>query len=194
MKLFETIKNKDYIVQKHLKKDDILFRENDKCECIGIVLKGKLMIISYLENGKEVIFNEPETDDVFGNNLIFSSNPYYRGDIIALQDSDILLIYRNDLLYLLKNNNDFLLEYLKIQSDFAKQLNNRIKLLTMDNVQERLKYYLYTNNNQINYDSISSLAKKLSVQRETLSRIISKMEKEKIILRNNKTIILLKEA
>lgn len=194
MKLFETIKNKDYIVQKHLKKDDILFRENDKCECIGIVLKGKLMIISYLENGKEVIFNEPETDDVFGNNLIFSSNPYYRGDIIALQDSDILLIYRDDLLYLLKNNNDFLLEYLKIQSDFAKQLNNRIKLLTMDNVQERLKYYLYTNNNQINYDSISSLAKKLSVQRETLSRIISKMEKEKIILRNNKTIILLKEA
>lgn len=194
MKLLETIKNKDYIIKRHLEKDDILFRENDLCEYIGMVANGRLMIVSYLENGKEVIYNEPKKDDTFGNNLIFSSNPYYRGDIIALQDSDIILIHKDDLLYLLKHNNEFLLEYLKIQSNFAKDLNNRIKLLAIDSAKERLKYYLHTNNNQISYDSVSSLAKNLYIQRETLSRVLTSLEKDKTILRKDRTIILLKEV
>ena len=194
MKLLETIKNKDCIIKRHLEKDDILFRENDLCEYIGIVTNGRLMIVSYLENGKEVIYNEPKKDDIFGNNLIFSSNPYYRGDIIALQDSDIILIHKDNLIYLLKHNNDFLLEYLKIQSNFAKDLNNRIKLLAIDSAKERLKYYLHTNNNQISYDSVSSLAKNLYIQRETLSRVLTSLEKDKTILRKDRTIILLKEV
>ena len=194
MKLLENIKNKDCMIEKHLGKDEVLFRENDRCEYIGIVVKGRLMIVSYLENGKEVIYNQPEEQDLFGNNLIFSSNPYYRGDIIAIEDSDIILIHRDNLLDLLKHNNDFLLEYLQIQSNFAKELNNTIKLLAMDSAEQRLKYYLHTHNGKVNYDSVSSLAKNLHIQRETLSRVISKLENNKTISRNRKTIVLLKEV
>ena len=194
MKLVDYIRNKEYLIEKHLKKDEVLFRENDLCEYIGIVLKGKLMIISYLENGKEVIYNEPKENELFGNNLIFSSDPYYRGDIIASEDSDIILIHKDNLLHLIKHNDAFLLEYLRIQSNFAKDLNNRIKLLAMDSSQQRLIYYLHTHNNMINYESVSSLAKILHIQRETLSRILTKLENNKTISRNNKTITLLKEV
>ena len=129
-----------------LLKEQILFFEGDACECIGIVLEGEIEIISYSYGGKEIIFNHLYPDMVFGNNLIFSSQPVYKGSIIAKKSSKVALIYRNSLISLLKNNNDFLLNYLQYQSDIGKDLNGKIKLLSLDNAEERFFYYIHSQN------------------------------------------------
>ena len=172
-------KNSLKIVQ--LKKDETIFSEGEKCEYIGIVLLGELVISSFSYIGKEIIFNIIKKDEMFGNNLIFSLNPIYRGNVTASKDSKIALINKLDLIKLLRNNEKFLLEFLALEAEFGKSLNSRIKLLALDSAEERLIYYLTINNKIIKYDSITSLASSLNLSRETLSRLISRLVKNRII-------------
>lgn len=181
-------KEKKTLIIKSLKKDDILFYELDLCECIGIILEGSVNITSYLEDGKQIIYNTINKDGIFGNNLLFSSNPYFKGDIQANCDTKIALIYKNNLIKLLQSNEQFLIEYIKHQSNFAKQLNSRIKLLSIDNAEERFYYYLHENNNIINIESVSELARNLNLQRETVSRLLSKLIKENKIIKTKNII------
>lgn len=193
MNLTDLLKENErkYLINKSLSKGEILFHENDVCKSLGIVTKGQLKITTFLENGKEIIYRDLKKDDVFGNNLLFSSEPLYKGDIIAVNDASVFLIFHDDLLKILEENLPFLTEYLKIQSDSTKKLNSRIKLLSFANARERLIYYFHECKNTIEYETISELADRLFLTRETLSRLISKMEKENSIIRTDKTIRLL---
>ena len=127
-----------------LNKEQILFLENEICESVGVVIKGEIEIVSYSFTGKEIIFNTLTSNMVFGNNLIFSSDPRYKGSVVAKTDSKVALINKNQLVALFKNNESFLLEYLKVQSDTGKQLNFQIKLLSLESAEERFLYYLHS--------------------------------------------------
>ena len=165
-----------------LKKDETLFHENDKCENIGIVLSGKLTISSFTYTGNEIIYNTLMPTQVFGNNLIFSDKPFYRGEVVAKVDSTLVLINKEQLIEILRNNKEFLLTYLSIQSNFSKNLNGKIKMLSFDSAEERFLFYLKMNDNKLQFHSITDLAHELQLQRETLSRLISKLEKQKTII------------
>ncbi|MBO7697585.1 MAG: Crp/Fnr family transcriptional regulator [Erysipelotrichaceae bacterium] len=185
-----TEKEKACLIYKDLKKDEVLFHEDDICEYVGIIMNGKVFIISYLSDGKEIIYNTLEKDQLFGNNLIFSSVPYYKGDIIAQSDSLIALIGKEDLLKILQNNKNFLKEYLKIQSDSSKILNDRIRLLSISSAEERFLYFMHENRNRVSYDSIEQLARQMYLTRETLTRLLRRLESNNSIIRENKVIIL----
>ena len=191
--ILDYLNNNEKELIKYLDVSDnkVLFHEDDKYLCVGIVVKGQVKISTFLNNGNEVIYNTLNVDQMFGNNLIFSNQPYYRGDVKADKGSRIALIYKDDLIKILKRNEEFLFAYLNIQSEFTKTLNSNIKLLSIANAKERLIYYLHINNNKIEFKTISELAKNLYLERETLSRTISKMIKDKLIYRDNNKIGLL---
>lgn len=172
----------------HLKKDVVLYRENDRCDHIGVVIKGQVSIVSYLNNGNMVIYNTINENEIFGNNLIFSSEPFYKGNIITNVNSEIAIISKNLLIKLLKTNDAFMIEYFAAQSNFTKVLNNKIKLLSIDSAEERFLFYMHENKNKILIKSISDLANELFLQRETLSRLLSKLQKQNKIKREDKII------
>ncbi len=167
----------------------IVFKEGERCEVISIVISGGVQITSYSFSGKEVIFNTLSKNQIFGNNLVFSSDPTYKGNVIPNSKTTLVHIKKEDLITLLSSNKKFLEEYLKIQSDFGKELNSQIKLFSIDSAKERFEYYLFINKNEISYKSVSNLAHKLNLKRETLSRLLSKLEKENVIERSLHKII-----
>ena len=181
--------NKQSLKLKTFQKGEVLFYEGDLCESIGVVKNGELKISSYLENGHEVIYNIIEKGQMFGNNLLFSSEPHYRGDVVSTKDSEIYIIDKETLLGYLKENTDFLIAYLNAQSDFGKQLNLNIKLLTLKTAEERILYYLSINKNKIAYKSVSELANKLYLTRESTSRELHRLAKLKIIEIQSKAIV-----
>ena len=184
-------KEKERLIYKELRKGETLFYENDRCGEIGIVKYGKLLITSYPENGNPIIYNRLKEDDMFGNNLLFSSQPFYKGDVIAESDSGIILIKKDVLIGFLEENTVFLLAYLQIQADSGKRLHSRIRLLSIDSAQERFITYLRENGNKITYSSVSDLADDLFIRRETLSRLLSKLIKNKVVIKDGKTVRLL---
>ena len=170
------------------RKNQTLFFEGDECKKVGLIISGKISIASYFSDGQEVIYNILGKGEMFGNNLIFSSEPFYRGDVVALEESTICYIRKENLFEALSSNPEFLELYLKQQSDFSKQLNFKIKLLTINNAKDRLTYYLTFNNKEIKYNSVTKLAKELYLKRETLSRTMYKMADEGLIEIDHKTI------
>lgn len=182
---------KKYIQYRDFKENTVIFHENDICNNVGIVIKGEIAIISYLENGKEIVYNVIKDNGIFGANLIFSSKPYYKGNVICEKQSKIALINKENIIKIIQNNKEFALEFLKAQANFAIGLNETIELLSIEKAEDRLLYYFHNNHNTINYQSVSQLAKKLHLQRETLSRLLSKYEKKNKIKREKNTISLL---
>lgn len=180
-------KNKLKMVE--LNKNETIFFEHEKCQYIGLVKKGEIKITSFLENGEEVIYNILKQGELFGNNLIFSNDPRYRGDVIATKDTQLYLITKDQILSFLKSNQKFLELYLSSQAESSKNLNLKIKLLTFNNIEERLLYYLQINKSKIVFKSITSLAKDIFVSREALSRLIHKLEKSGVIYIKDKTIV-----
>ena len=82
-------------------KGNIIFHEGDACESIGIIISGKVDIVSYSFQGREMLINSLKAGEIFGNNLIFSSSPIYKGDVIAKEKSVIAFINKENLVSLL---------------------------------------------------------------------------------------------
>ena len=177
-----------YIEKRSFKAGETIFLENDTCKSIAAVKSGEISIKSYFSNGKEVTYNVLKEGQMFGNNLVFSSNPRYRGDVISQKESEIWFLSKENLLKILKENEEFLVLYLTQQSDFSKTLNLKIKLLTIGGAEDRLLYYLTFNKNKISYKSITKLADELYLTRESLSRTITKLAKNKKIKKSGKTL------
>ena len=174
-------------------KGNIIYHEGDTCESIGIIVSGKVDIVSYSFEGKEMLINSLKTGDIFGNNLLFSSSPVYRGDVIAKEKSVIAFINKENLEFLLQNNKDFLELYLQAQSDKAKALTARIQLLSFPNAEERLFYYASKSNGIITFKNVTTLAATLGVQRETLSRLLTTLIKRHLIKKEKGKITVLKK-
>lgn len=184
--LFTTLTQQEQVSLKyrHFKKGETIFHEDEKCENVVIVISGRITISSFTYGGNEIIYNTLLAGQVFGNNLIFSSDPYYRGDVIAKEKSVLVFINKKQLKQFLKENEQFLEHYLKIQSDFGKQLNAQIKMLSFDSAEERLLFYLKINDGKIPYHSVTDLSSILHLKRETLSRLLTRLSGEKKIVLN----------
>lgn len=192
--ILEIIESHPKLIEKHsYKKNATIFFENEVCKKVGIVKNGEISIKSYFSNGKEVTYNSLTKGEMFGNNLIFSSSPLHRGDVVAITDTIIYFIDKQNLLRLMKEDDKFLVEYLTNQSDFSKGLNLKIKLLTISGAEDRLVYYLTFNKNKIKYKSITDLANTLYLSRESLSRTITKLVKNKKLKHTHKTLALVVE-
>ena len=174
-------------------KGNIIYHEGDVCENIGIVISGKIDIVSYSFEGKEQLINTLKAGEIFGNNLLFSSEPLYRGDVIAKEKSVVAFINKENLVFLLQNNVEFLNLYLKAQSDKAKALTARIQLLSFTNAEERLFYYASKNDGVIIYKNVTSLAATIGVQRETLSRLLTNLIERHLIKKEKGKITVIKK-
>ena len=116
---------------------EILFYEGDGCLEVGIVESGEVIIVTYTHDGEEIIYRRATKGMMFGNNLIFSSDIAYKGNVMAVEESTIYFVKKYDLVKILQQNIAFLLEFLKYQSDMGKELNSQIKLLCIPSAEKR---------------------------------------------------------
>ncbi len=172
-------------------KDEIIFHENEKCDNFGILLSGSASIVSYSFGGKDILFRTLKKHDCFGENLIFSNDPIYRGNVISTSTTTVAFISKENLLLILQEHKNFLIEFLKLTSEFAKNLNSKIKILSFDNAQERFTYFMHINKNNYTMHNITDFASELGISRETLSRLLTKLENEEKIVILGKKITLI---
>lgn len=167
-------------------KTSTLFKEGSTCTQIGIIVSGDVEIVSSTPNGRKVVYNTLTTGDVFGANLIFSSDNSYKGDVVLVDKTTLAIIEKNDLIQMLQENKDFMLAYMKVTSDFAKKLNAQIQILSSDSCKDRFLNYLMVNGGTVEIKSIAKAADTIHVTREALSRCITKLIDEKLVSRINK--------
>ncbi len=200
MKSLTTILTKEeissYFLTKEYPASSVIFSEGNHCEGLSFVISGQVLIVTQTYNEKEEIINVINEMEVFGDILCFSTNPVYLGTGIAKKKTKILYLTTNNFYSLAKTNQAFLKYVLNIISDKTLIIKNETKLLCHKNIKDRLIYYLSflskkTNNKTIRIESVEKLANELSLPRPSVSRELSRLVRDGLIIKNKNIITLL---
>lgn len=168
--------------------ETLLFHEGQKCDVVCYVIKGEVNIISYSSNGEEGLISKIVQDEFFANALIFSKSPYYLGEVVVKKGTELILIPKEKLLTMMKDD-VFLTYYLMEMSDKTIYMSSRNKLLAIKNIRARIIYYIELHKGKICM-SVTALSKELVLPRPSVSRELSNMICDGVIVKKGKSIYL----
>ena len=171
-------------------KGTVLFREGEECHFVGLVKSGFVRIQSYSFKGTEIVYNEIKPNDFFGVHLVFGEDNKFKGNVVSTENSEIFLLKKEQFQKLM-GDPEFFEEFMKLESGFVKKLNHHIKLLSLQSAEERFLFYLQSNGGQVSFKNVTLLAQNVHLERETLSRLLTSLEKRHLIRRLSHQIILL---
>ncbi|MBP5446161.1 MAG: Crp/Fnr family transcriptional regulator [Acholeplasmatales bacterium] len=183
--LFENAKDfEKYIYYKEYNKNALIFLEGEQCRNVCIVKKGEISITTSTYDSLVEINNLKE-NEIFGDSLIFSTDNRYLGSIMAVKDTTLCIISKDNWLKLLENK-EILKNYLEIVSNKVFKIQSKVKILSQKSIREKILFYLITESKRINKKTIrikskESLALFLNVPRPSLSRELIKLKDEGII-------------
>ena len=166
---------------------------------IGFITYGKATIIKTDIDGNKIILRDLKENDIFSN--LFYKDSY--DEIYIQSNSNITEVIFIDYYPILKDctinctfHNNLIITLFELLIEDNRQLNIKIELLSKRTVREKFLFFL---KKRMNHDNIfkvttsyKAIADYISVDRSNLMREIKKMEKEKIIKKEGKEIIILK--
>lgn len=167
------------------KKNEVVFEEGDIVEKLGLIVNGCISIKTYTFNEKEYEINNINSGGIFGEYIIFSDNPKFLGTGIALKETNIIYLTKNDLFELLKNKT-FYENYFKLISQITISIQNKVKVLSQKEIRDKILFLLYENlkrtkSNSLYISSKQRLSEYLNITRPSLSRELINMRDEGII-------------
>ena len=122
-------------------KSYMVFQEGEKGDALYIVVKGKVKVSLYGEDGREYILDIIGKDGFFGELSIIDELPR-SANVITTEESEFLVIKRADFLRLLTENPSITISILKILSKRLRAADERIKGLAFLSVEGRILKYL----------------------------------------------------
>lgn len=202
--LFKDIKYEDlsnflnmsnYIIKKYPKGNMVVI-EGGNFEELGILLEGLLEVQTLYPSGKLLTFAQLKPVETFGEAIIFSKMNKFPATIVAIKDSKIMFINKEDLISCLTNCHKFMENFLKLLSNKLLMLNKKVKMLSLESIRKKIgnflrEEYKKQGSNIIKVSlSRKEMAEHMGIQRPSLSRELIKMRKEGIIEFDKKVIII----
>ena len=192
--LFENAKDYErYVYYKEYNKNALIFLEGEKCNNVCIVIKGEISIVTSNYDSLVEINNLKE-NEIFGDSLILIDDNRYLGNIMAVKDTTLCIIPKDNWLKLLENKT-ILKNYLEIISTKVFKIQSKVKILSQKSIREKILFYLLSESKRINKKKIpikskESLSLYLNVPRPSVSRELIKLKSENVIDYNRYSITL----
>lgn len=178
--------------ERKYRKGSVIFLEGEQGEGFHYLQSGKVKIVKMTDDGREHIINILSPGDLFAEVLLFN-NRDYPATAIAVEDSKVGVIKNTDLERLILGNNLLALQLIKALSQRLLFAQQKIKNLALHDVTARTAETLLrlgtehgrilTNGQtEITLDlSRQDLASLVGTTRETVTRTLSSLKKDKII-------------
>ena len=174
-------------IQKTFKRGQTIFAEGDEGIGFYIILSGRVKIFKLSAEGKEQILHIMENQEPFGESAVFAGENY-PASAQSLIETKVLLFPRQSFIDLISKNPSLALNMLAFLSRRLRKLASLVEDLSLKEVPGRLAAYLiYLSDRNAGADileldiSKNQLASLLGTIPETLSRILSRMGKGKLI-------------
>ena len=107
------------MVSKKFKNGNLIFLEETEGENLFFVIEGSVKVTRLSKDGREVILAMLNAGDFFGEMSLLDGESR-SANVIALEDTEVLSLYRDDFL-------DVLHEYPKIAIQLLKEMTSRLK-------------------------------------------------------------------
>lgn len=149
------------------KKKEVIFHAGDAPHYLYFLNKGKVKTYKTHNDGKEYITNVYKEGDFFGYRPLFEED-HYKDSALALEQSEICKIPKDEFLTLMYKNRDVSSRFIKILSNDIEEQEAKLLRLAYDTVRKRTAEALLHLHKQYNGDSADN---KISVTREILAGI-----------------------
>lgn len=176
------------------RKNEIIHLQNERAKSMDIILEGGVTVQSIDENGNILSIVNLNEGDMLGCNLIFSNDNEYRMTIIAIENTKIFSMSREQVLKFCQTNEEFLIKFLEILSDKALVLTTKIRSLARKTIREKIMDFLIFESGRQDSKTIKlsiskkELAEKFGVERPSLQRELRKMKDDGLIDYDSKII------
>jgi CRP/FNR family cyclic AMP-dependent transcriptional regulator len=185
------------------RRGSVIFLEGEPGEGLHYVKSGKVKIVKATDDGREHIIKLLSPGDIFAEVLLFNNLPY-PATAVAAEDSQIGTIKNADLEQLVLHNNALALQLIKALSQRLLYAQQKIKNLALNDVLARTAETLIRLGDEhgqrgpdgtivLTMDlSRQDLASLVGTTRETVTRTLSSLKKEKVIDFDGQKLIILK--
>ncbi len=175
---------------KELKKRQFLFREGDPGRALFLLRRGAIQLHKTAPDGSEVVIKIVQPSEVFAEVVLFERENY-PVTAVALADSEVIVFPRSEVHHLLDTEgfrNDFIAMLMRKQ----RYLAERIVQQQAHDVESRLLWFLKeqfgTQKTVTLTISKKDIAGAIGTTPETLSRLLQKLKKRKILTWTGKTL------
>ncbi|SEM35583.1 cAMP-binding domain of CRP or a regulatory subunit of cAMP-dependent protein kinases [Chryseobacterium taichungense] len=171
---------------KSYNQDEIIYREGDHAAFYYQIIKGKIKLNSYNEEGKEFIHNIIGEKQSFGDSLLFIEK-FYVMNAICLTATEMIRLPKNNFLELLQNNPQISLEMnaclsqrLYFKAIMLQNMSSQNPAVRLEGLLNYLKSYHDGDCEQCFPVELTrqQIANLTGLRVETVIRTLKKMEKE----------------
>jgi len=172
-----------------LAEKDHIFEYGDKAERFYLVNSGQVKLYRLSRDGHEKVIEIIQPGQTFAEATVFMDEHLYPVSAEALEATELLSFDSAALVEILRNSVDGCFALMRILSQRMHQSINEIDRLTLHNATFRLVAFLIESvpsdvhaSPKIHLTTHKGvIASRLSIQPETLSRILTKLEKQELL-------------
>ncbi|MFZ7103057.1 MAG: Crp/Fnr family transcriptional regulator [Peptococcaceae bacterium] len=189
------------VEEKRFKKNEVIFLEGDPGAALFFIKSGKVKISKISEGGREVIVHIMGAGDIFAEVTLFQKEAVYPATAEVIDPGEIGMIKNAKLEKLILENSQMALELIRALTTKLLTIQDRIKHLGTNDAVERTVQVLLAlaegHGRKVEQGvelclniTRHDLAAFVGTTRETISRILSKLNQGKIIDISGKSIII----
>lgn len=181
--------------KKTYSKDSIIVFQNDICVNVVILYSGTAVAEKINYGGKVEIIEEFTTPIILAPAFVYIKDNRFPVSVYATSKCEVLFIPRDDFMIVMQRNTKVLINFLQIISEQTYFLNKKLNVYKL-NLKGKIADYLLTQmrmQGKDTFDMVSHqrLADLLGVARPSLSRTLTEMQQDKIILIDKKRVKIL---
>lgn len=169
---------------KNYRKGEYIAYQGDEVAYLYMLAKGRVKTEIVSDPGLTLHIEELKAPYPLASAFLFATNNRFPVDVIALEDSEVILIKKDAIEQKMASCPHFLRGFLAFTANRMQFLSDRLKIFSLKGIKAKVAFYILkrTKNNEFELGrSIASLAEYFGVERPSLSRAISEMVRDGII-------------
>lgn len=169
---------------KHFENGEFIARQGDAVDSLYLLLKGSVKTEMISDSGAVLNIETINAPNPLAPAFLFAENNRFPVDVIALEDSEVMLIPKSSVMKQLASNEAFLQGFMAFNSNRTNFLSERIKLFSIKTIKGKLAQYILSRAKNMYFSldmNQTQLAEYFGVARPSLARSLSEMIEDNII-------------
>ena len=191
----------DKMVAKHFENGNYIFLEDSQGEQCFFVLEGSVKVTRLSKDGREVILAMLNEGDFFGEMSLLDGESR-SANVIALEKTKVLTLDRNDFITVVNDYPQIAVQLLKELARRLRKSDRQIASLSLSDAEKRIALCIIRfadeqgviQNGKVSIPKTpiqQDIANMAGTSRETVSRALGLLEKEDLIERDGRELIIL---
>jgi CRP/FNR family cyclic AMP-dependent transcriptional regulator len=181
-------------------KDTVVFFENEEGDSLFMILDGRIKVTILGDDGREIILTMLGEGDLFGEMALLDNEPR-SATAIAVEESELLLLQRNDFQSVIHENPGISSALIKVLSNRLRRANHQISTLALLDVYGRVARVILDmareegrrlKDGRIAFRRAThqEIANRIGTTRETVTRMLKDLERQALVKIEGREIVL----